>query len=117
MTYDKIIATGGIGTGMLFLSGQQETLGRSESRSVTLSPAKDYCKQQIVLYYTAALLRETIPVYPIGYVGNDSMGDSILEEMRRQDGCHLYIPKSGRSDDHQCLPSVSGQRDVQLYSG
>lgn len=94
MTYDKIIATGGIGTGMLFLSGQQETLGRSESRSVTLSPAKDYCKQQIVLYYTAALLRETIPVYPIGCVGNDSMGDSILEEMRRQGMDVTYISQS-----------------------
>ncbi len=84
MEFDKIIATGGIGTGMLFLSDRQETLGRSESRLVTLSPAKDYCKQQIVLYYTASLLKNTVPVYPIGYVGNDKSGSASIEEMRLQ---------------------------------
>lgn len=84
MKFDKIIATGGIGTGMLFLSSRQEALGRSESRPVTLSPAKDYCKQQIVLYYAAVLLKDTIPVYPVGYVGADSSGRAIIEEMRKQ---------------------------------
>lgn len=94
MEFDKIIATGGIGKGMLFLSGRQETLGRSESRLVTLSPAKDYCKQQIVLYYTASLLGNAVPVYPIGYVGADSGGSASIEEMRMQGMNVKYISKS-----------------------
>lgn len=94
MEFDKIIATGGIGSGMLFLSNRQETLGRSESRLVTLSPAKDYCKQQIVLYYTAALLKNTVPVYPIGYVGADSSGRASIEEMRLQGMNVQYISQS-----------------------
>lgn len=94
MEFDKIIATGGIGTGMLFLSDRQETLGRSESRLVTLSPAKDYCKQQIVLYYTASLLKNTVPVYPIGYVGNDKSGSESIEEMRLQGMDVKYISQS-----------------------
>lgn len=84
MKFDKIIGTGGIGIGMLFQSDQLETLGRSESRAVTLSPAKDYCKQQIVLYYAVTLLKEMASVYPIGFIGNDSNGSSIIAEMRRQ---------------------------------
>lgn len=94
MKFDKIIATGGIGTGMLFLSSQQKPLGRSESRSVTLSPAKDYCKQQIVLYYTASLLKDKIPVYPVGYVGADGSGSAIIEEMRLQGMDVTYISQS-----------------------
>ena len=47
MKFDKIIATGGIGTGMLFLSSRQEALGRSESRPVTLSPQKTIANSRL----------------------------------------------------------------------
>lgn len=94
MKYDKIIGAGGIGRGMLFLSNRQDTLGRSESRLVTLSPAKDYCKQQIVLYYTAVLLKGAIPIYPIGCVGSDTSGNEIIEEMQFQGMNVDYISKS-----------------------
>lgn len=94
MEFDKIIATGGIGMGMLFLSDRQETLGRSESRLVTLSPAKDYCKQQIVLYYAASLRKDAVAVYPIGYVGADESGSTSIEEMRLQGMDVKYIAQS-----------------------
>ena len=84
MKYNKIIGTGGIGKGILFLSDKMEILGRSESRLVTLSPAKDYCKQQIVFYYIAALLQQDASIYPIGFVGNDENGRAIKQEMQRQ---------------------------------
>ena len=79
---NKVVGTGGIGTGMLFLSKQNETLGRSESRLVELSDAKDYCKQHIVLYYTTQLLLGQATVFPIGYVGADVMGESLLKDMK-----------------------------------
>lgn len=94
MEFNKIIATGGIGKGMLFLSDRQETLGRSESRLVTLSPAKDYCKQQIVLYYAASLRKDALTVYPIGYVGADESGSASIEEMRLQGMDVTYIAQS-----------------------
>lgn len=84
MKYNKIIGTGGIGKGILFLSDKMESLGRSESRLVTLSPAKDYCKQQIVFYYIAALLQQDASIYPIGFVGDDENGRAIKQEMQRQ---------------------------------
>ena len=80
--YDRIIGTGGIGKGMLFLTGDNRTLGRSESRLVELSDAKDYCKLHIVFHYIAALLTPGVLVVPIGCVGADSIGDTLIEEMR-----------------------------------
>jgi len=101
--YNKIIGTGGIGKGMLFHSSEMRTLGRSESRLVHLSDAKDYCKQQIVLYYARALLEEEVNVYPIGYVGADSTGDKLIHEME-QDGMETgYI---GQAECHPTMISV-----------
>ncbi len=81
-TIDRVIGAGGIGTGMLFLSEINKTLGRNESRLVTLSPARDYCKAHIVLYYIRALLPERVKVMPVGYVGADQAGAQLLDEMR-----------------------------------
>lgn len=82
--YYKIVGTGGIGMGMLFHSETMDTLGRSESRMVTLSDARDYCKQHIVFYYLAAITKEYSEVYPIGFVGNDANGKNLIAEMRRE---------------------------------
>ena len=84
MEFEKIVGTGGIGIGMLFHSDKMETLGRSESRSVTLSNAKDYCKQQIVFYYLSTFTNGTAQVFPIGFVGNDVQGRNIIAEMERE---------------------------------
>jgi sugar/nucleoside kinase (ribokinase family) len=79
--YNKIVGTGGIGSGLLFLSERPETLGRSESRPVILSKARDFCKQHIVLHYAAALTRGVARTIPIGFVGSDIPGRDLLAEM------------------------------------
>ena len=53
LKYNKVLGIGGIGVGMLFHTDINETLGRSESRLVELSEAKDYCKLHIVFHYIA----------------------------------------------------------------
>ncbi len=80
--FHRIIGTGGIGVGLLFESGTNETLGRNESRLAHLSAAKDYCKQHIVLHYTATLIADLVPVHPVGLVGKDSYGMPLIEEMK-----------------------------------
>lgn len=82
--YNKIVGTGGIGVGMLFHSEVMETLGRSESRMVVLSDAKDFCKQHIVFYYATVLAKSFSEIYPIGFVGDDANGRNLIEEMRRE---------------------------------
>jgi sugar/nucleoside kinase (ribokinase family) len=101
--FTKIVGTGGIGVGMLFLSSEMETLGRSESRPVVLSAAKDYCKQHIVLYYPAVLTQGTARVIPIGYVGDDAPGRDLLAEMRREGMDVSYV---GVSPDAATMISI-----------
>jgi sugar/nucleoside kinase (ribokinase family) len=76
-----IIGTGGIGTGFLFTTNENQTLGRNESRLAYLSDAKDYCKQHIVLHYASTLTLNKARVYPIGCVGCDVYGDQLLQEI------------------------------------
>lgn len=79
----KIIGTGGIGKGFFFISHENKTLGRNESRMAELSDAKDYCKLHIVFHYLGRLLAPEIEVYPVGKVGCDETGRNCKEEMRR----------------------------------
>ncbi len=92
MEITKVVGCGGIGKGLLFISPVNETLGRSESRLVVQSDAKDYCKQQIVFYYISLFLKDKASVYPIGAVGNDSWGEEILRQMKKQ-GMHMDCVK------------------------
>ncbi len=89
---NKVIGCGGVGKGLLFHSTVNETLGRSESRLVTLSPARDYCKQQIVFYYIAAFLKGKAEVFPIGAVGEDSLGEELIAQMKVQ-GMNVHCMK------------------------
>lgn len=82
LRYTKIIGTGGIGTGVLFLMDGERTLERSESRQAVLSGARDYCKQHIILHYIAKTLSGHAKVYAIGMVGKDAQGKRVKEEMR-----------------------------------
>jgi sugar/nucleoside kinase (ribokinase family) len=101
--FEKIVGTGGIGYGMLFHSDTMETLGRSESRPVTLSNAKDYCKQQIVFYYVSTFTKGTAQVFPIGFVGNDVQGRNLIAEMEREGMDVSYI---GISPDKATMISI-----------
>lgn len=82
-SFNKIVGTGGIGTGMLFHTDDNRTLGRSESRLVILSDAKDYCKLHIVFHYIAVMLTPDKKVYPIGCVGRDSAGEQLISQMQQ----------------------------------
>lgn len=94
----KVVGCGGIGKGLLFHSPNNETLGRSESRLVTISNAKDYCKQQIVFYYIAELLKGKCEVIPVGAVGDDNIGTELVDIMLRQGMDVRYIKQiSGTS--------------------
>lgn len=81
--FEKIIGTGGIGVGLLFETSDNRTLGRNESRLVHLSDAKDYCKQHIVLHYAASLMPDNTKIFPVGFIGRDAYGASLLKDMER----------------------------------
>lgn len=100
LRFDKVVGTGGIGTGLLFHSLSNDTLGRSESRLVELSDARDCCKLHIVFHYVSTLLSPDTAVYPIGCVGNDMYGKRLLMEMR-QAGMDTSCVKTDES-----LPTV-----------
>lgn len=83
--YDHVIGTGGIGSGIIFNILCNHTIGRNESREGDLLPSKDYCKFHIVTHYLASLLgtaENRFKIFPIGKIGNDSVGRSLFEEMR-----------------------------------
>jgi sugar/nucleoside kinase (ribokinase family) len=82
LRFDKIIGTGGIGSGILFQSESNKTLDRNESRLAILESAKDYCKQHIILHYIANVLKNDLKVYAIGMVGKDESGIRLLDEMK-----------------------------------
>lgn len=91
--FNQVIGTGGIGVGMLFLTDDNRTLGRSESRLVRLSDAKDYCKLHIVFYYIAAILTPKAKVFPVGCVGSDSAGERLIGEMHRVGMDTAYVSR------------------------
>jgi len=76
-----IAGVGGIGTGLFFRLEGMHTLGRNESRAAILLPNRDYCKQHIILHYLARLLGDRAAVRPIGAVGDDEAGRTLLAEM------------------------------------
>lgn len=80
MMINKVVGTGGIGTGMIFRLEGQHTLGRDESRLAFLTEYRDYCKQHIILHYIARLSKSA-GVYAIGKVGDDDQGKILISEM------------------------------------
>lgn len=108
--YDHVVATGGIGSGMFFSLSGNETLGREESRMATLLPYKDYCKQHIIMHYISVLLgagtNSGFLVYPIGKVGNDDTGRSLIKMMQ---GAGMITDNIAISPDRSTLFSVCFQ--------
>lgn len=79
--WNKVLGLGGIGTGIIFQMSEDLTLGRNESRLATLTDAKDYCKQHIILHYISVLAGDIVSVYPIGMVGDDAQGNYLIDKM------------------------------------
>lgn len=80
--YDIVVGTGGIGSGIFLALEGNRTLGREESRPADLLDQRDYCKLHIVSHYVRRLLGPDVPVVPIGKVGADAAGRTVVEEMR-----------------------------------
>jgi ribokinase len=81
LRYHGIIGTGGIGSGKFFVLNGDHTLGREESRSGHFLDINDYCKQHIILHYVKVLLGPSFEVIPVGKVGNDDIGQILVNEM------------------------------------
>lgn len=80
--FDYIAGTGGVGKGILFMLEGEHTLGRNESRLAYLTDFKDYCKLHIILHYTTRLIGKEIPIFPIGRVGDDVIGQELINLMK-----------------------------------
>ena len=81
LRFKGIVGTGGIGSGKYFVLNGNHTLGRDESRSGHFKGVKDYCKQHIILHYVAVLLGKQCAVVPVGLVGDDEIGETLIQEM------------------------------------
>jgi sugar/nucleoside kinase (ribokinase family) len=79
--YQAMIGTGGIGSGAFFALDGNHTLGREESRSGRFVPRRDYCKLHIAAHYLAVLLGPGFTTLPVGKVGDDAPGRTLLAEM------------------------------------
>jgi sugar/nucleoside kinase (ribokinase family) len=83
--YGRLIATGGIGYGILFTLEGNDTLGRNESRRGRLAPMRDYCKLHIISHYVSVLMgagqERSFEVIPIGRIGDDDAGRRLAAEM------------------------------------
>jgi sugar/nucleoside kinase (ribokinase family) len=97
LLYDCVFGTGGIGSGKFFVLNGDHTLGREESRSGHFLEISDYCKQHIILHYVKVLLGPSFSVIPIGKVGNDDTGQSLLNEMNETGFDMKLITKEGRA--------------------
>lgn len=78
---DIVIGTGGLGVGTAVVMEGNHTLGREESRAVRLVETRDRCKLHIILHYVARLADRGLPVVPVGRVGNDAAGATVLTEL------------------------------------
>jgi len=82
-----LVGVGGIGSGLFFALEGDRTLGRNESRPAEQLDIRDYCKLHIIAHYVSVLLGarpsgNPFHVLPVGKVGDDSQGRSLLEEMK-----------------------------------
>lgn len=80
--YSAMIGAGGIGSGIFFELEDNHTLGREESRAGRLLDRRDYCKLHIVSHYVKKLLGPGFAVVPLGKVGDDQSGATLVDEMR-----------------------------------
>jgi len=79
--YQVLIGTGGIGSGVFFALEGEHTLGREESRGGCFLDKRDYCKLHIIAHYVQALLGPDFRSVLVGKVGEDAVGQRLLDEM------------------------------------
>lgn len=140
--YQVMIGVGGIGSGTFFLLSDNHTLGREESRSGHFLDKNDYCKLHIISHYVKVLLGQKFQVIPIGKVGNDEIGNRLLNEMKEVDlsleyvgfeegkntlfsFCFIYPDKTGgnmTTDNSACSYVneeyvLKAEKEFQIYNG
>ena len=81
-SYQAMIGTGGIGSGVFFALDGDHTLGREESRSGRFLDKRDYCKLHIISHYVKVLLGIDFQTILVGKVGDDEVGHRLLSEMQ-----------------------------------
>jgi ribokinase len=79
--YQAMIGVGGIGSGSFFILRGDHTLGREESRGGRFLDRRDYCKLHIISHYVKSLLGPDFATIPIGQVGDDDVGQRLMDEM------------------------------------
>ncbi len=79
--FDVVVGTGGLGTGTTLTLEGDHTLGREESRAVRMVDVQDRCKLHIILHYVARLAEPALRVVPVGRVGQDGAGRTVLAEL------------------------------------
>ena len=82
LRYRAMLGIGGIGSGTFFQLNGDHTLGREESRSGHFLDNRDFCKLHIIAHYVKVLLDSPFPVFPIGKIGQDDIGQRLLQEMQ-----------------------------------
>jgi sugar/nucleoside kinase (ribokinase family) len=86
LRFTRVFGAAGIGTGIFFRLDGSQTMSRNESRLGELLPWRDYCKMHIILHYLSVLLgsggSSGFRAFPVGRVGDDEAGGTLLEEMR-----------------------------------
>lgn len=98
MRYRGLIGVGGIGSGQFFALRGNHTLGREESRGGHYLDRRDYCKLHIIAFSIKRLLGKHFDMIPIGFVGDDLPGNSVIKEMAAE---------AFRLDHVHTLPGVS----------
>jgi ribokinase len=96
LRYDVVVGTGGIGTGVVLALEGNRTLGREESRPAELLDRRDYCKLHIVSHYVKRLLGPRVAVLPVGKVGPDDAGRSLVTQMRAAGLDTTFVGTSSR---------------------
>ena len=94
--YNRVIGTGGIGSGVIYRLRGDHNLGRNESRTGQRLPQRDFCKLHIIFHYVTQILRDVaapVEMFPIGGVGADESGRMLLAEMRRvgMNNRHVHV--------------------------
>ena len=105
-----MIGTGGIGSGMFFALQGNHTLGREESRAGIFLDRRDYCKLHIISHYVKVLLGPEFHTILAGKVGEDSVGQALIDEMKHTglDVRHVQVCPGSRTLFSVCFTYPDG---------
>lgn len=111
LNFGYIAGTGGVGKGILFKLEGEHTLGRNESRLAYLTDFKDYCKLHIILHYTTRLIGKEIPIFPISRVGDDEIGQDLIDLMKEtgMNTRHMAVDENKKTMYAVCFQYPNGE--------